>query len=439
MKPTVAPVPLPFRRPAVALPALLLALVAVALPARAAEWRVVQQEGRWSLQRDGAPFFIQGAVAPDRFAELRAAGANAARVNATRANLDAAHAAGLFVMANLTVRAERSGMDWGNRDHIAQQEAQVVRIVQELKDHPALMLWSLGNELDHIPGRKDYNEQLWPGLAQLARAVKAADPRHPLLTVVGTGRFAEKLPLIAAHGEPFDLLGINSYGDLGKATALARQHWPKPYLIAEWGPTGHWEMPKTRARAPVEQTSSEKAAAIAERYRSYIAGDRTHCVGSFAFYWSERQETTHTWYGLFLQGLRTESIDVLQHLWTGAWPANRAPALRSLRLVGFSDPRTIALRPGATHRVEVEAADPEGDSLQYHWDVRPEVVIPPGSYAGAGEKRTSPIAGLVASPAAPQTAFTAPSEPGAYRVFVTITDGKGQIAYGNLPFEVTRE
>jgi len=217
---------------------------------------------------------------------------------------------------------------------------------------------------------------------------------------------------------------------------LARRHWPKPYTITEWGPTGHWQVPKTKWRVPLEQTSSEKAEAIRKRYQDVILADADHCLGSFVFYWSEKQETTHTWYGLFRDGLRTESIDVMQHLWSGAWPKNRAPGIRSLTIEGFSDPRSIHLKAGATHRANVEATDPESDPLTFVWEIRPEVKIPPGSYAGQLEKRVKPIDGLIHDPTRRRVEFTAPPTAGPYRVFVTILDGNGHAAYGNLPFFV---
>jgi hypothetical protein len=75
----------------------------------------------------------------------------------------------------------------------------------------------------------------------------------------------------------------------------------------------------------------------------------------------------------------------------------------------------------------------------FAWDIRPEVEIPAGSYAGSMEKKAEPIAGLIRGPARRQIEFTAPQTAGPYRLFVTAMDGQGHIAYGNIPFLVTKE
>ncbi len=401
-----------------------------------AEWGIAPEGEGWQLLKDGEPFYIRGAVAPNRFDVLRACGGNAVRTAANKASLDAAHAAGLAAMANLRVRGERDGMDWDDAAQVEKQKQASLEVVRGLKDHPAVMFWSVGNELDHVPGGKAYNPRIWERLNDIAVAIKRIDPRHPVMTVVGTGRMEKKVQEIAAGCRDMDLLGINAYGDIARATELARRHWPKPYAVTEWGPTGHWEVPKTPWRAPIEQTSSEKARVFDDRYRKVILADRTHCLGSFAFYWSEKQETTHTWYGLFCDGLQTESIDVLQHLWTGKWPANRAPAIDGLGIDGFPDPRATRLKAGQRYRAGARVVDPESDPLVFGWDIRPEVEIPPGSYAGGMEKRAKPIEGLIRDPSVATIEFTAPGKPGRYRLFFTAKDGKGHIAYGNIPFLV---
>ena len=89
-----------------------------------------------------------------------------------------------------------------------------------------------------------------------------------------------------------------------------------------------------------------------------------------------------------------------------------------------------------TYRARVQATDPDSDRLTFAWDIRPEVEIPPGSYAGSLEKPAKPIDGLIRDPTRRQIEFTTPQAAGPYRIFVTIFDGAGHAAYGNVPFFV---
>lgn len=95
---------------------------------------------------------------------LKACGENAVRATANRATLDAAQREGQAVMANLPVRGERNGLDWGNAEQVEEQKRKVLAVVREWQNHPALMFWSVGNELDHIPGKPSYHPQLWDRL-----------------------------------------------------------------------------------------------------------------------------------------------------------------------------------------------------------------------------------------------------------------------------------
>lgn len=101
--------------------------------------------------------------------------------------------------------------------------------------------------------------------------------------------------------------------------------------------------------------------------------------------------------------------------------------------------RTIRLQAGESYQTQVQAADSDSDPLAFAWGIRPEVVVPPGSYAGGLEERAKPIDGLIREPSQRQILLTAPQTPGAYRLFVTVKDGKGHFAYGNMPFFVTNE
>ena len=398
-------------------------------------YSLVEVERKWQLLCGGQPFYIKGAVGWNHFDVLKACGGNAVRIRASKRSLDQAQRYGLKAMAGLPVRGERNGMNWGDQDMVAQRNQRVLQLVEQLKDHPALMFWAVGNELDWIPPGRPHHPQLWDRLNDIAVEIKRIDSRHPVLTVVGTGRFEKKIQQISRQCTDFDLLGINTYGDIDKVVQLANEHWPKPFVIAEWGSTGHWQVPKTPWRVPIEQTSTEKAQTIFDRYTETILANRGRCLGSFVFLWGQKQETTHTWYGLFRDSLRTESVDVMEYLWSGSWPTNRAPAILDLHIPGFSG-KEIYLEPDKTYQAHVICYDCDYDALLFEWDVRPEVEIPPHSYAGGLEKPARPIPGLIEAGQGPQITFISPSTEGSYRLFVQISDNQDHAGYANLPFYV---
>ena len=399
-------------------------------------YEVVKQGDTWKLLRNGEQFYIRGAVGWRHFDVLNNSGGNSIRLRASTASLDRAYECGLNTMVSLPVRGERNGMDWDDENAVIEQKRNILSTVNEFKDHPAVMLWAVGNELDWIPPGKPYNSRLWRLLNDIAAEIHKADPDHLVLTVVGTGRFEQKIQQIARDCTDMDLLGINTYGDIDDVTKLARKHWPKPYVIAEWGPTGHWQVPKTQWRAPIEQTSTEKARAIFDRFRRTILGNRSHCLGSYVFLWGQKQETTHTWYGMFRDSLKTESVDVMEYLWTGTWPENRAPAVLALSIENITDNSKIHLEAGKAYRAQVTCYDCDYDTLTFEWDIRPEVEIPENSYAGGLEKPAKPTDGLIQEGGGSRIRFVAPQKDGAYRLFVQISDGQGNAGYGNIPFYV---
>lgn len=403
---------------------------------KGSRYSIVEAAGKWQLLRDGQPSYIKGAVGWEHFDVLRDCGGNSVRTRASKRQLDRAHRYGLVAMAGLPVRGERNGMNWDDDAMVAEQRRRVLRTVEELKEHPALMLWAVGNELDWIPPGRPHSPRLWDRLNELALEIRKIDPHHPVLTVVGTGRFERKVQQIAERCDGFDLLGINTYGDIDRVVELTTKYWPKPFVIAEWGPTGHWQVPRTKWRVPIEQSSTEKARAIFDRYTTVIQRNRDCCLGSYVFLWGQKQETTHTWYGMFRDGMKTESVDVMQYLWTGSWPENRAPAVLELTIEGFADKKQIYLDSGKAYRASVTCYDSDYDEVTFAWDIRPEVEIPANSYAGGLEKPAEPIPGPIADGQGSRARFVTPKKDGPYRLFVQVTDGHGHAGYANVPLYV---
>ncbi len=208
-------------------------------------------------------------------------------------------------------------------------------------------------------------------------------------------------------------------------------------MVTEWGPTGHWESPSTTWKAPVEDDASRKAALLRLRYEQVIAADTKQALGSYVFLWGDKQERTPTWYGLFLPGGEsTPAVDAMQYLWTGAWPANRAPSIQPLTLDGRVATDSITLAPGGSYAAQVEASDPEGDPLRYRWTVLHESTAT--SIGGDREDVPPDVVLVKQEDGKGGLTFAAPDAPGAYRLFVEVHDGRGHAAYANLPFRVAR-
>ena len=145
----------------------------------------------------------------------------------------------------------------------------VARDVRKFKDHPTVLMWGLGNEMELDDNN---NPTLWKEINELAKITKQIDPSHPAATVIADIS-PEKIAMIMKYAPEIDLLGINSYGGLKDLPQrLKAAGWTKPYVVTEFGPNGPWEMKKTAWNAALEPTSTKKAEKYASDYKSSIAG-----------------------------------------------------------------------------------------------------------------------------------------------------------------------
>lgn len=411
-----------------------------AVPSGPIRTEIRKENGRFQLYRGGKPYFIKGVVyvgdMGGRFPlkHVAAHGANSIRSSGGLNVLDEAHRLGLSVLVNLPMRMESvHKFDYSDEKAVREQFEKVKERVIQLKDHPAVLAWSIGNELS-----VGYtNKAVWNAVNDVARMIHEVDPLHPTMTVIGDGSInSGDIAEIKKRAPDLDMLGINYYMHVETVPAKIRQYeWDKPYVLTEWGPSGDWQVPRTAWKASIEETSTEKAQRYLERYQNVVPKDTERCLGSYAFIWGWRHERTQTWYGMHLEtGERTEAVNVMQFLWTGQWPANRAPRIADLRLEGRRAQDNVYLKPGERCRATVQASDPDQDPIRYRWEILAEVAR--AGYAGMGEKRSAPMPELIVKADGPELVFQAPPQEGAYRVFVFLTDGKGNGAAANFPFYV---
>jgi hypothetical protein len=392
--------------------------------------KTVETASGWQLLKDGKPFFINGVGGTSRKDELVAAGGNSMRTWGTERaaqDLDECQKRGISLTLGVWL-GHKDHLNWDDPAKVKEQFERVRADVLKYKDHPALLMWGLGNEME-VAGND--RELLWRAIEDLARMCKQLDPNHPTMTVVAEIS-KEKIANIKKYAPSIDILGVNSYGGLPTLPKrLKEAGWDKPYIVTEYGPLGPWERPKTPWGAALEQTSTEKAEFYRKNYEASILAQKGWCIGSYAFLWGDKQEETPTWFGMFLPtGERTEAIDVLTQFWTGKPSAKRSPRIEAFDL---SVAQQIAA-PGARATASIKASDPDGDKLEIHWEVRREAVNK--AFAGQGEQRPGVVKGLLEGVTSPSITFTVPSEPGAYRLYVVAKDGKGSAAAANLPFSV---
>ena len=392
-------------------------------------------DGKFQLLRNGEPYFVKGAggsAFPNRIA---AYGGNSIRTWGSRGGqkvLDSAQKYGLTVLMGLDVARERHGFDYNDTAVVRQQLDKLREEVLKYKNHPALLAWGIGNELNlHYT-----NPKVWDAVNDIAKMIHGLDPNHPVCTVLA-GISKDLITQLKEHCPDLDFLSVNTYGDLaGLPQNIRRNGWEGAYMVTEWGPTGHWESLTTPWKSAIEETSSEKAAVYKSRYEYSIAKDKDRCLGSYVFLWGQKQERTPTWYGIFTEkGEESEVADVMQYLWSGTWPQNHAPHIYSLQVNNQKAIDFLYVKQGASCSANVVVFDPDNDKLNYRWEVLPE----PTQLSDGGDFEARPEAvsnSITGNYNQNKITFIAPLKEGAYRLFVYISDGKNKVATANFPFYV---
>jgi hypothetical protein len=397
---------------------------------------IVERGGHFVLLRDGQPYTIRGAgIEKGDLSALVARGGNSIRnwsTHSAREMLDHAQQLGVTISLCLNVSRERHGFNYDVDEAIARQFAEAKADVLRYRNHPALLSWIIGNELNH-----DFkNPRVFDAVNDISKMIHRLDPNHPTTTTLAN--FSDEMArLMNARAADLDFVSIQSYGDLVNLPRYIRQsRFTRPIMITEWGAIGHWEVTATPWGAPIEQTSSEKANNYRKMHDSVISELAHLSIGSYVFLWGQKQERTATWYGLFTEnGDSTEAVDVMQAIWTGKLPANQAPRLLSMRLDGQVSHDNVKLKPGQVYDARVQSSDPDGDTLSYQWEVRHETNAK--QVGGDTEDIPPLVTGVIDSGGAAEISVRAPTQPGAYRLFIYVQDGHGHAAHANIPFLVS--
>lgn len=395
-------------------------------------------EGKYQLLVNNEPFYINGAgLEFGNIPALAKHNGNSFRTWRTENGeqsgkevLDEAHKYGLKVTMGIEVARERHGFDYNDEVAVKKQKERIKKEVLAFKDHPALIIWAIGNELN----LRATNPKVWDAVNDISKMIHEIDPNH-LTTTTLAGITQKEINYIKERCTDIDILSVQLYAAIVNLPKdLKKFGWTGPYIVTEWGATGHWEVPKTSWNVPIEENSSLKAANYLNRYQVAIESDTTQCLGSYVFLWGQKQERTPTWYGVFLEdGKETESVDVMHYIWSKKWPENRSPQIESFTLNDKTAYDNIIIKSEQELVAVFKVEDLENNSINYNWEVLREST----DLKDGGDKETRPekMNIKITSNKNGQLKFKSPKK-GIYRLFAYADDGYNHSAAANIPFKV---
>ena len=393
---------------------------------------VKQTAGGYSLFKNGEPYFIQGAGGYTNFKLLSQAGANSLRIWDTirlQNILDSAHFYNLTVAVGLDVGNVNDYFDYTDKQLVEEQFNRIKKTVERHKDHPAILMWVIGNEL--------YSWRSWMAVNDIAEMIHELDPLHPTTTTMINFQ-PKNCMLIKWFCPEIDILSINTFGALPFLPEEINHWlwgWRGPYIVMEWGSSGKWEVETTSWGVPIEHTSTKKAEIIQERYESFMEQSEGKCLGTYAFYWGQKNEATPTWFSIFSpHGYPTEIVRTLSGIWKGQLQDEAYPRLNYVLLDRKGSLDNIILKAGQNYESKVVLEDSASTDLFFQYKIFSETAFPRREEGDSLDY--IPLHQTDFMEGEDQFSFSAPEKEGAYRLFVYVKDSGNKVATSNIPFFV---
>ncbi len=394
---------------------------------------IKKSNNKFQFYKNGKPYYIKGAGAKSNFKTIVESGGNSIRLWSTNKSslLDSAQKYGLSVCQGIWIAQERNGFDYNDDYNVKGQIELIKKEILRVKDHPSIILWGIGNEVD----LKYSNFRVWETIEEIAKFIKKVDPMHPTMTVIA-GLDPAKVFMIKKYCPSIDILGINVYGAIENAPINIRRFgWEKPYIVTEWGVNGPFEARVNDWGAKIEPTNGFKAKQRLRRYQEIIEKDTDMCLGSYCFLWGQKQESTSTWHGMYLSnGNPTEAVDVMHYCWKGYWPEKRAPSIQEIFLNGKNWKANHIFKKRDEVELKFILDKYNNEEVYLNFEIYPETFST--QQGGDFQKSPDKIDFEKITESNNILLFNAPSKSGAYRIFVFAYNSNNQYSVANMPFFV---
>lgn len=254
--------------------------------------------GRFRLLVDGKPYFIKGvgfdvgrlAEAETEIQQAKETGFNSLRFwgqnSVDLAGLDLAEKYGMTVVPAWWMSHGKKGAGGRDYEDATQNEDEIHKILQYvilLKDHPAVLMWGIGNEAGEMSGQ---GEAFAKHLEQVCQAVHKADPNHP---IIYAGINDVLVKQFARNTRSLDIYGCNTYS--GWSWMNGQQRWisnklDRPIVFTEFGP----------GLPPRKLDARKDALSYTDAWKKAIVRGEGYNLGAYFFVFRDGKDE---WFGIF--------------------------------------------------------------------------------------------------------------------------------------------
>ncbi len=308
----------------------------------------VKKEGeKFILLVDKKPYYIKGVTYgigadPEKIdgymEDIKFLGANTIRTwgcgeKDTPILLDAAQRHGIKVMLGLWLRHGRSGMEGDDNFNYAidaegkkAQYEDTLKWVAKFKDHPALLMWGVGNEVILNIGPEDQKIAYAQFLETLVKGIKAIDKKHPVASV---SAWSIAWPYWTKYTPSLDVYAVNAYGaGMNVVENEWKQKCPptKPYMVTEFGASGEWDAKPDGNGLKVEPDDKEKYETIANGWKNWVE-TKPMCLGGFVFNYGDGWDHGAVWLSFKMRSMLRPSYWGTRKAFTGLDPVNSMPII----------------------------------------------------------------------------------------------------------------
>lgn len=384
--------------------------------------KVIGTKGNWQLTINGEAFRIKGvgvgrAVGRDGVDYLKMArdmGANTVRTwgisQGDRHYLDTAHRYGLKVDAGIWLDPvlDKSAHSYLDKNYLNKVRQEILRYIRAYKNHPAVILWNIGNEVVFFT--KDENERVafCQFLESIIQEVHKIDPDHP---VIYTSSATNDIAYLKKYVPSLDIVGINTYGGIEFIHQEVTAMFDIPYLVTEFGSLGEWDRGKDANGVSLELNDDSKMSyykQFAHTIRNYYG----HSLGGFAFFLGDTTQVSLSWWNINHGSFKKYPYLVMEDFYKER-EFRRAPfVVKELTL------SRSTLKPREDFEVSVElknVLDPAG-TVEYSY------LASTASEAVLMEYPNTRIPVEVEG-IGPKVRIKAPAEPGTYRIYAVASSG----------------